>query len=283
MLRAQTEGISPEDLIARSGAEHLRDFTAFDIVFDDYYSTHSPENQRLANEIYQALQSGGHIEERPVRQPWCPSCTIFLPDRFLRGTCPRCGALDQYGDACEHCAQTYDAAELIDSHCSQCGTPPQWREVMHLFFKVSHFEAPLRSWVRERIPIEMVNKLEEWFVQGLRPWDITRDAPYFGFPIPGRKDQFFYVWLDAPIGYMATTLHWCKGEVGLFEDYWKHEGSADVYHLIGKDITYFHAIFWPALLMASGYRTPTRLLVQGFLTVNGQKMSKSRGTFTTAE
>lgn len=283
MIRARDEGIPPESLIERMREEHLRDFTTFQIGFDNYYSTHSEENRQLSSEIYLAQVKGGHMPEKEIEQAFCPKEQIFLPDRFIKGKCPNCGAADQYGDACEKCSKTYNAKELVEPYCSNCGATPIWKPSSHAFFRVSDFTEELQAWLKEGVRGEVSNKLQEWFKDGLQDWDITRDAPYFGFEIPGRDRQYFYVWLDAPVGYMASTLNWCNRNGADFDAYWRDSEEADVYHFIGKDIVYFHALFWPALLMGAGFRTPTGLCVHGFLTVGGEKMSKSRGTFITAQ
>lgn len=283
MMRAKAEGLAPEQLIERVAREHARDFAAFDVHFDNYYSTHSPENRAFSSEIYLALKAAGHIDERDIEQAWCPSCQMFLPDRFIKGTCPRCRAEDQYGDSCEVCAATYGSRDLVEPYCAECGAAPVWRTSRHLFFRLADFAEPLQAWLRGgHVQDEVANKLQEWFVTGLQDWDISRDAPYFGFEIPGQTGKYFYVWLDAPVGYMASTLDWCRRVGRDVNDYWRRD-DAEVFHFIGKDIIYFHALFWPAMLLGSGFRTPTGLCVHGFLTVNGQKMSKSRGTFVTAE
>ena len=283
MLRAEKEGIMPELLIERVRQEHIRDFARFDVVFDHYGSTHSADNKELSLLVYEKLQKGGHIEERAIEQYYCPKCAFFLPDRYIRGICPYCGAADQYGDVCEACSKIYTPGDLREPHCAHCGSAPERRHAQHLFFRLRAFESLLPTWVREHAPAEVANKMEEWFHEGLRDWDITRDAPYFGFEIPDRDAQYFYVWLDAPIGYMAATREWCRQNGKDFDSYWKLDAEADVYHFLGKDISTFHAIFWPAMLMGAGLRTPTGLCVHGFLTVNGEKMSKSRGTFITAD
>lgn len=283
MMRARDEGIEPEQLIDRIGHEHRRDFDNFQIQFDNYYTTHSEENRQLCSEIYQALRQKGHIVERMIEQAYCDSCHIFLPDRYIRGTCPNCGAEDQYGDSCEVCSTTYSPRDLVNPYCAQCGGHPTWRESTHLFFRLSDFTERLQKWMRgDHVQDEVANKLQEWFEVGLQDWDISRDAPYFGFEIPDHPGKYFYVWLDAPVGYMASTMDWCRRSGADFDDYWRTEDTK-VYHFIGKDIIYFHALFWPAMLMGAGFRTPTRLFVHGFLTVNGEKMSKSRGTFINAE
>ncbi|MBN2581529.1 MAG: methionine--tRNA ligase [Planctomycetes bacterium] len=285
MIRARREGITPEELIARMHAEHVRDFADFEIEFDNYYSTHSPENRELAEGIYKALEAGGHITVREVEQAYCEKDQMWLPDRFLKGTCPKCRAADQYGDSCDACGATYRPTDLIDARCSVCGTAPVRKLSDHYFFKLDDFATELRQWVGGgHVHPAIANKLQEWFTEGLRDWDISRDGPYFGFLIPGTEDKYFYVWLDAPIGYIASFRNLCARTGQDFDAYWKPDraGETELYHFIGKDITYFHALFWPAMLLGSGYRTPTQLAIHGFLTVDGQKMSKSRGTFIQA-
>ena len=284
MLRAQQEGIPPEQLIEQMGREHAGDFADFDIDFDNYYSTHSPENRQFSELIYTRLRDGGHIVRREVEQAYDPEASMFLPDRFIRGTCPRCGAKDQYGDSCEVCGATYSPTDLIEPHSMLSGATPVQRCSEHLFLKLGDFEDFLRRWLKEghHVQSEIANKLREWFEAGLRDWDISRDAPYFGFEVPDAPGKYFYVWLDAPIGYMASFKNLCD-RIGLdFEAWWQIESSAELYHFIGKDIAYFHTLFWPAELHGAGFRTPTAIWCNGFLTVNGQKMSKSRGTFIRA-
>lgn len=283
MMRAREEGLLPEELIESVWHEHRRDFAGFQIEFDTYSSTNSTENHQLCIEIYQALRRNGHIVERVIEQAYCDTCQIFLPDRYIRGRCPNCNSEDQYGDSCEVCSATYDARQLVDPYCVQCGGQPAWRESNHIFFRLSDFTTELKAWLNAgHVQTEIVSKLQEWFDVGLHDWDISRDAPYFGFEIPDKPGKFFYVWLDAPIGYIAATLEWCQQNNGDFAGFWRRD-DADLYHFIGKDIIYFHALFWPAMLMGSGFRTPTGIFVHGFLTVNGEKMSKSRGTFIKAE
>lgn len=283
MMRARDEGIRPEQLIDRVWHEHQRSFAGFQIRFDNYYSTHSEENRQLSNQIYHTLRRKGHIVERTIEQAYCETCSMFLPDRFIRGTCPKCGAEDQYGDSCEVCSTTYTPRDLKGSYCAQCGSGPTWRESVHLFFRLSDFTDRLRQWLHSgHVQEEVAKKLEEWFRVGLQDWDISRDAPYFGFEIPDHPGKYFYVWLDAPVGYMASAADWCRRHGRAFDAYWRSEDT-EVVHFIGKDIVYFHALFWPAMLMGSDHRTPTQLCVHGFLTVNGEKMSKSRGTFINAE
>ncbi|MBM81090.1 MAG: methionine--tRNA ligase [Planctomycetaceae bacterium] len=282
MIRARDEGIQPEELIERSHKSHREDFDRFYIQFDNYYSTHSEENRELSSEIYNQLKAGGHIAERNIEQAYCVQCGMFLPDRYIRGECPKCGAEDQYGDSCEICMATYTSRDLVEPFCAECAMSPEWRESKHLFFKLGDFQDRLKDWLDAgHTQEEIANKLREWFEDGLKDWDISRDAPYFGFEIPGEENKYFYVWLDAPVGYMASTADWCNRNGANFDDYWRSDDS-EVYHFIGKDITYFHALFWPAMLMGSGFRTPTQLCVHGFLTVDGAKMSKSRGTFVNA-
>lgn len=284
MLRAQREGVAPEQLIASMQVEHAGDFADFGIGFDNYYSTHSPENRQFAELIYTRLRDGGHIERREVEQLYDPEAGMFLPDRFIKGTCPRCGAEDQYGDSCEVCGATYAPTELIDPRSAVSGAVPVLRRSEHYFFKLGDFERFLRDWLKEgeHVQPEIANKLREWFEAGLRDWDISRDAPYFGFEIPDAPGKYFYVWLDAPIGYMASFKNLCE-RIGLdFDAWWRPDTTTELYHFIGKDIAYFHTLFWPAMLHGAGFRTPTAIWCNGFLTVDGQKMSKSRGTFIKA-
>ena len=283
MLRAQKDGISPEALISRVGEEHKRDFADFAVAFDNYHTTHSAENRELATLMYERLNAGGHITRRTIKQAYDPEKQMFLPDRFIRGECPRCGAADQYGDSCEVCGATYSPTELKNPVSAISGVTPIEKESEHYFFKLGDFEEMLRSWTRAgHLQHEVINKLDEWFEAGLQEWDISRDKPYFGFEIPGTKDKYFYVWLDAPIGYLASFRNLCDKTDLDFDEFFKKDSNAEVYHFIGKDIIYFHALFWPAMLHGSYLRTPTAIFAHGFLTVNGQKMSKSRGTFITA-
>ncbi len=283
MLRARLEGIDPEALIERMGAEHRRDFHAFDVSFDNYHTTHSPENRQLAGTLYERLRDGGHITSRVIRQAYDPEREMFLPDRFIKGTCPRCGAAEQHGDSCEVCGATYTPGELGDPVSVLSGARPVERESEHYFFKLPDFEPMLREWTRGgHLQAEVANKLEEWFAEGLKEWDISRDAPYFGFEIPDHPGKYFYVWLDAPIGYMASFKHMADRAGIDFDAFWGPDAEAELYHFIGKDIVYFHALFWPAMLHGAGFRTPSAIFAHGFLTINGQKMSKSRGTFVNA-
>ncbi len=284
MLRAEQEGISPEALIERYTRAHQRDLADFLIEFDNYHSTHSDENREIVQRIYAALDAGGHIERRTIQQAYDDEKGMFLPDRFVRGTCPRCGALDQYGDNCEVCGATYAPTDLVDARSVLSGTPPSQRASEHLFFRLGDFDSMLKDWIAGgRVHASVAAKLAEWFDAGLRDWDISRDAPYFGFAIPGESDKYFYVWLDAPVGYIASFLNLCRKRPELdFDEYWGAGSDVELYHFIGKDIVYFHALFWPAVLAGSGMRTPDGVFTHGFLTVNGQKMSKTRGTFITA-
>ncbi len=285
MLRAQANGITPEQQIAQVQREHERDFLGFDVNFDHYHSTHSEENRLRAEEIYIKNRDAGHISTRPVTQLFDPEKGMFLADRFIKGECPKCSAPDQYGDSCEVCGGTYNAIELKNPHSTLSGATPIEKESTHYFFKLPDFEKYLQDWTRtpKRLPVSIANKLSEWFEAGLNDWDISRDAPYFGFEIPDAPGKYFYVWVDAPIGYMSSFEHYAKQHGLDFNEYWKKDSSTELYHFIGKDIVYFHALFWPAMLSGAGYRTPTGIFVNGFLTVNGQKMSKSRGTFIKAE
>ncbi|TNF54276.1 MAG: methionine--tRNA ligase [Gammaproteobacteria bacterium] len=284
MLRARQEGITPEALIARIAEEHKADFAAFRIGFDNYHSTHSPENHYCATLIYARNRDAGHIAKRTITQAYDPVEQMFLPDRFIKGECPKCGAADQYGDNCEACGASYSPAELKNPRSAVSGAVPEQRESDHYFFKLADFEDMLRAWTKGgALQKEIANKLDEWFETGLQEWDISRDAPYFGFEIPDHPGKFFYVWLDAPIGYMASFKHLCDRTPGLdFGHFWQAGSTAELYNFIGKDIIYFHALFWPAMLHGAGFRPPTAVLAHGFLTVDGQKMSKSRGTFIRA-
>ena len=284
MLKARQEGITPEALIARVGVEQKRDFDGFDISYDNFHTTHSDENREITYEIYRRLAAAGHIRRETIVQAYDEQAGMFLPDRYVRGTCPKCGALDQYGDSCEVCGATYTPADLVDPVSVVSGAAPVQRESEHLFFKLGDFESMLREWTGGgRLQPAVTAKLGEWFGAGLRDWDISRDAPYFGFEIPGEQDKYFYVWLDAPIGYLSSLLDYCR-RTGLdFDRYWAPGSDAEVHHFIGKDIVYFHTLFWPAVLAGAGYRTPSAVHAHGFLTVNGQKMSKSRGTLIGAK
>ena len=283
MLRARSEGITPEQLIQRYQQEHEKDFSDFNISFDNYHSTHSPENRELAEYIYLQLNERGHIRRKTINQAFDPGEQMFLPDRFVKGRCPRCNAEDQYGDSCEKCGATYTPSDLIEPVSVLSGLPPEQRQSEHLFVRLDDFSEMLQDWVAHELSqSEARNKLKEWFDVGLTDWDISRDAPYFGFQIPGEQDKYFYVWLDAPIGYMASFKNLCDRENLDFDLYWKDEQQTELYNFIGKDILYFHTLFWPAMLYGAGFRRPTDVYTHGFLTVNGKKMSKSRGTFIMA-
>jgi methionyl-tRNA synthetase len=284
MLKARELGISPEELTEGYSREFINDFDDFNIEFDNYHTTHSPENEALTVEMFAALRAKGDIYTKTIEQAYDEKEGMFLPDRFVRGTCPYCKAEDQYGDACENCSKTYTPADLIDPVSVVSGTTPVTRESEHYFFRLSEYGDRLKAWMDGAALDRAVrSKLEEWFEAGLQDWDISRDAPYFGFRIPGTKDKYFYVWLDAPVGYPASFKHLCERTEGLdFDEYWKAGSDCELYHFIGKDIMYFHTLFWPAVLEGSGFRTPTSVFAHGFLTVNGQKMSKSRGTFIKA-
>ena len=283
MLRAQNEGITPEQLIADVSKEHQADFADFAIGFDNYHSTHSEENRQLASQIYLANRDAGHIESRTISQAYDPEKEMFLPDRFIRGECPKCGAADQYGDNCEVCGATYDPTELKNPVSAVSGATPITKESEHYFFKLGNFEPLLREWTQgDHLQAEVGRKLGEWFDSGLQDWDISRDAPYFGFEIPDAPNKFFYVWMDAPIGYLASFKNYCDRSGVDFNEFMRADSPTEMVHFIGKDIIYFHALFWPAMLKGAGFRLPNRVYAHGFLTVDGKKMSKSRGTFIKA-
>lgn len=295
MLAAQKQGIAPEDMIAKVRKEHLADFTGFFIGYDNYYSTHSTENKQFSQDIYRALKANGKIESRVIEQLFDPEKQMFLPDRFVKGECPKCHAQDQYGDNCEVCGTTYSPTELINPYSAVSGAKPELRESEHFFFKLGECADFLKAWTsgnnphdgKPHLQAEALNKMKEWLGEGgettLSDWDISRDAPYFGFEIPDAPGKYFYVWLDAPVGYMASFKNLCD-RIGIdFDEYFKAGSQTEMYHFIGKDILYFHALFWPAMLHFSGHRAPTGVYAHGFLTVDGQKMSKSRGTFITAK
>lgn len=283
-LHAENQGITPEESVARINVERIRDFGDFHVAFDNYHSTHSDENRRLSESIYQTLNANGHIVSRSIVQAYDPEKQMFLADRYIKGDCPKCGATDQYGDNCEACGATYSPTELKNARSAISGATPVDKESEHFFFKLSDFTDFLKQWTRSgTICDEIANKLAEWLDAGLQDWDISRDAPYFGFEIPGKPGKYFYVWLDAPIGYMAAFDNLCQRRDDLdFAEYWHKDSQCEVHHFIGKDIVNFHCLFWPAMLHGANYRTPTRVNVHGYLTVNGEKMSKSRGTFITA-
>lgn len=283
MLKAQQLGITPEQMIAQTSQEHQADFAEFLIGFDNYHSTHSEENKQFASEIYTKLDQGGYIKRKTISQLYDPEKQMFLPDRFVKGDCPKCGALDQNGDSCDSCGATYSPVELKNPRSVVSGATPVLKDSEHYFFDLPAFEQMLKDWTRSgSLQDEMANKLQEWFTEGLQQWDISRDAPYFGFEIPGAPGKFFYVWLDAPIGYLASFKNYCDKTGVNFDQFWQKDSDAEVYHFIGKDIIYFHSLFWPAMLDGAGYRKPTSVYAHGFVTVNGAKMSKSRGTFIKA-
>ena len=283
MLKADREGITPEALIAQVGKEHLADFTAFGVAFDNYHSTHSEENKIFSELIYTRLREAGHISSRTITQAYDPVKNMFLPDRFIKGDCPKCGATDQYGDGCEVCGATYSPTELKNAVSAISGEKPIEKDSVHYFFNLADFTDMLAAWTQAgHLQAEVRNKLAEWLEGGLQQWDISRDAPYFGFEIPDAPGKYFYVWLDAPIGYMASFKNLCDKQSLNFDEFWTTESNTELYHFIGKDIIYLHALFWPAMLSGANFRTPTAIFAHGFLTVNGEKMSKSRGTFITA-
>lgn len=283
MLRAEKEGITPEALIDGVHKEHLADFSEFLVAFDNYHSTNAPENKELSESIYKKLKANGKIATKTIEQFYDQVKNMFLPDRFIKGECPKCHAKDQYGDSCEVCGATYNPTELINAYSAVSGAAPIRKETEHYFFKLSECEQFLKDWTRSgTLQGEAANKMGEWFENGLNDWDISRDAPYFGFEIPDAPGKYFYVWLDAPIGYMASFKNLCQAKGLDFDEYWSNDSKTELYHFIGKDILYFHALFWPATLEFSGHRKPTQIFAHGFLTVNGEKMSKSRGTFITA-
>ncbi|MCH9756468.1 MAG: methionine--tRNA ligase [Gammaproteobacteria bacterium] len=283
MLKAEQLGITPEALIAEIKISHEKDFKAFGVDYDHYHTTHSEENRELAEETYMRLKDNGDIIKKTILQAFDPIKKMFLPDRYIKGECPRCGASDQYGDNCEACGATYAPTELKNPISALSGTTPVEKESEHYFFDLPKYEAFLKDWTKSgALQTEAANKLDEWFEAGLKPWDISRDEPYFGFNIPGTTDKYFYVWLDAPIGYMASFKKYCELKNIDFDAFWGANATSDLYHFIGKDIMYFHTLFWPAMLKGSNRRLPTAVFTHGFLTINGEKMSKSRGTFIEA-
>ncbi|MGF1767741.1 methionine--tRNA ligase [Enterovibrio makurazakiensis] len=284
MLKAQQLGIEPEAMIAAMQKEHETDFAGFDISFDNYHSTHSEENRELASYIYTQLKNNGFINSRSISQLFDPEKEMFLPDRFVKGTCPKCGAEDQYGDNCDNCGETYSPTDLINPKSAVSGATPVMKDSVHFFFDLPQFADMLKAWTTSgALQDETANKMAEWFETGLQQWDISRDAPYFGFEIPGEPGKYFYVWLDAPIGYMGSFKNYCNKNSDVdFDEYWKKDSTTELYHFIGKDIVYFHSLFWPAMLEGAGFRKPTNVFVHGYVTVNGAKMSKSKGTFVKA-
>jgi len=283
MLKAQELKITPEKLIDKIYKEHIKDFSDFHIEFDNYYSTHSDENKKFSEYIFNQLKERGDIVSKTINQFYDEKAQMFLPDRYIKGECPKCHAKDQYGDSCEECGATYLSTDIINPISTVSDTKPVTKKTDHLFFKLSSYETFLKKWIsNDATQTEIKNKLNEWLSDGLVDWDITRDAPYFGFNIPGTKDKFFYVWLDAPIGYIASHKNYCEKNDKNFDEYWKSDSNCELYHFIGKDIAYFHALFWPAMLEGSDFRKPNAVYCHGFLTINGEKMSKSRGTFFNA-
>ena len=284
MIKAREQNITPEELVARVSKEQHADLQAFDVAFDNFYTTHSDENEQLVSRMFLALREADHVYTKTIEQAYDEKEGMFLPDRFVRGICPRCKSEDQYGDACEVCGATYTPNDLVDPVSVLSNTKPVWRESEHYFFRLSAFGDRLRKWMASaNLHQNITSKLEEWFAAGLQDWDISRDSPYFGFLIPGTEDKYFYVWLDAPMGYVASFLNLCNRRDDLdFDEYWAPGGDTEVYHFIGKDIVYFHTLFWPAVLEGAGFRQPDSVFAHGFLTVNGKKMSKSRGTFINA-
>ena len=281
MIRARKEGVSPEDLIAKMHAIHLKDFSDFQVSFDNYYSTNSPENKAFSEQFFAAMEKSGGITKKTSPQLYCEKCGMFLPDRFVKGVCPKCGAEGQYGDSCDRCGATYGAEELGNPVCTTCGATPVVKDSEHLYFELEPQHEFLEKWIPGHTTSDVSNKLLEWFAEPLRGWCISRDAPYFGFEIPGHKGKFFYVWVDAPIGYLASLKNWCDKNGQRFEDWWQNP-EAERYHFIGKDIIRFHCLFWPGMLHAAGFEQPNKIFVHGFLTVNGETMSKSKGTFVNA-
>ncbi len=284
MLKAQQMGIEPEQMIADVSKEHQADFSGFDISFDNYHSTHSDENRELASHIYLTLKENGYIQTRTISQLFDPEKEMFLPDRFVKGTCPKCKSEEQYGDNCDNCGETYSPTDLINPKSAVSGATPVMKDSEHFFFDLPQFEEMLKEWTTSgALQKETSNKMQEWFESGLHQWDISRDAPYFGFEIPGETGKFFYVWLDAPIGYMGSFKNLCDKRDDLnFDEFWAKDSSTELYHFIGKDIVYFHSLFWPAMLEGAGFRKPNNVFVHGYVTVNGAKMSKSKGTFVKA-
>ena len=283
MLKAKELDVKPEELIQKTYQEHVKDFEDFGIEFDNYYTTHSEENREYSEFIYNSLKDNGDIKSQEIEQFYDECAKMFLPDRYIKGICPKCGAEDQYGDSCEECGATYSPTELKKPVSIISNTKPSTKKTEHFFFKLSNYTDYLKKWMkRDSVQSEIQNKLEEWLKDGLADWDITRDKPYFGFNIPGYDDKYFYVWLDAPVGYIASFKNMCDKKNINFDEFWNHISECELYHFIGKDIAYFHALFWPAMLEASNFRSPNSIYCHGFLTVDGEKMSKSRGTFFNA-
>ena len=281
MVEARRLGIKPEEQIASMHEKHIKDFADFDVIYDNYHTTHSPLNQQLCEEFYLKLRDNGHIEKRSIKQTYCEHDKMFLPDRFVKGTCPKCGATDQYGDSCDVCGSVYNPIEMKDARCTICGNTPIEKESEHHFCKLSNFADFLKEWVPKHTSEGVAKKLSEWLDNELQDWCLTRAEPYFGFEVPGAKGKYYYVWFDAPIGYIASTWDWCKKNNRNLDEFWRND-QAEIYHNIGKDIIYFHSLFWPVMLKNAGYTTPKEIFVHGMLTVNGEKLSKSKGTFINA-
>ncbi|MFA5869729.1 MAG: methionine--tRNA ligase, partial [Candidatus Bathyarchaeia archaeon] len=282
-IAAAKQGVTPEQFIDRWVKEHEEDYRRYHIDYDSYYTTNSPENQYYTELIFKRLVDAGHIYTKEIELTYCEHCKRYLPDRYVKGTCPKCGAKDQYGDVCERCNATYSTTDLVEPYCSICGSTPIRKPSRHYFFRLNDFSDKLRAWLNgnKNLQPEIRNQILSWVDQGLQDWCISRDGPYFGFKIPGEESKYFYVWLDAPIGYIASTANYCRGKPFTADDIWQKPDST-IIHVIGKDIIYFHLLFWPAVLMGSGFHVPDNVVVHGFLNVNGEKMSKSRGTFLTA-
>ena len=281
MIAARKKGVTPESQIEEVRKRHLDDFKDFDIHYDHYSSTNSKMNEAYCHEFFHSLKSQGAIEEREITQQFCEHDKMFLPDRFVKGTCPKCQAKDQYGDNCDACSAVYETLDLIDPSCTLCSRKPVQKQSTHMFVALDRFSSFLKEWVPAHTDKAVSNKLSEWFEKdGLKDWCLTRDKPYFGFQVPG-TEKFYYVWFDAPIGYLSSTREWCDLNGAKVEEFWKDEDS-EIYHNIGKDIIYFHSLFWPVMLKVAGWNTPTKIFVHGMLTVNGKKLSKSKGTFINA-
>lgn len=283
MIKAREQKITPEQLIARSYDEHRRDFAGFQIGFDHYGSTNSPENRALCELFYTRMKAANHVHKKPIEQLYCEHDKMFLPDRFVKGGCPKCKSPGQYGDSCDVCGATYSPQDLIGPGCSLCGTPPVKKTSDHVFFKLNNFKTYLQEWLPAHTGPEVSRKMMEWFNEDLRDWDISRDEPYFGFAIPGEPGKYFYVWVDAPMGYVSSLDQWCRAHGRELSEFWSEKSPAEIYHFIGKDIVYFHTLFWPALLKSADFKSPTNVHVHGHVMVNGEKMSKSKGTFISAE
>lgn len=282
MIKAREQNITPEQLIQKSFQDHIQDFTDFSIQFDHYGSTNSAENKKLCELFYERMKSKNHIHKKSIEQLYCEHDKMFLPDRFVKGTCPKCSAVDQYGDSCDVCGATYSPNELKNPGCSICRTPPVKKSSDHIFFRLNDFKDYLQKWLPQHTAPEVSKKMMEWFNEDLRDWDISRDEPYFGFSIPGEPGKYFYVWVDAPMGYVSALDQWARTNNRKLEDFWSENSKTEIYHFIGKDIVYFHTLFWPALLKSADFKAPTRVNVHGHVMVNGEKMSKSKGTFISA-